>query len=285
MSNNLIVRSITGIFFVVALVGCTVWNEMSFALFFALVAALSVWEFASNVNKHAGASVNAFISSAAAVALVMAVNQCSSRTPNYASFLPFVGTLLYLLISELYRKESNPLKNWGYAFAAQLYVALPLSLLSFLAYRYDATWQDVRFDWFLPLSVFFFLWTSDSGAYLVGSSLSRFFPAKLFPRISPGKSWVGSIGGGILCLVVAAVLWHFRPSLLNLWQWMGLGLTVCVFGTWGDLVESLFKRQLGIKDSGNMLPGHGGMLDRFDSALLAIPAAVIYLTFVARFLA
>ena len=157
-------------------------------------------------------------------------------------------------------------------------------MLSFLAYRYDVQMQAVRYDWLLPLSIFFFLWSSDSGAYLVGSTLSRYFPAKLFPRISPGKSWVGSIGGGVLTLVVAAVLWHFRPELLNLPQWLGLGLVVCVFGTWGDLVESLFKRQLGIKDSGQLLPGHGGILDRFDSALLAIPAAVIYLSFIAPYL-
>ena len=260
--KSLVTRTITAVFFVAALVSCMIWSELSFTFFFALVAGMGVWEFSANVNRHAGASVS----------------QCSSRTPNYASFLPFVGTLLYLLISELYRRESNPLKNWGFAFAAQLYIALPLSMLSFLAYRYNAELQDVRYDWFLPLSIFFFLWSSDSGAYLVGSALSRYFPAKLFPRISPGKSWVGSIGGGVLTLVVAAVLWHFRPELL------GLGLVVCVFGTWGDLVESLFKRQLGIKDSGQLLPGHGGVLDRFDSALLAIPAAVIYLSFVAPLL-
>ena len=282
--KSLVTRTITGIFFVAALVGCMVWSESSFTLFFALVAGMGVWEFSANVNRHAGASVNAFISTAAAVALVFAVSQCSSRTPNYTSFLPFVGTLLYLLISELYRRESNPLKNWAYSFAAQLYIALPLAMLSFLAFRYDVKMQDVRYDWFLPLSIFFFLWSSDSGAYLVGSTLSRYFPAKLFPRISPGKSWVGSIGGGVLTLVVAAVLWHFRPELLNLPQWLGLGLVVCVFGTWGDLVESLFKRQLGIKDSGQLLPGHGGILDRFDSALLAIPAAVIYLSFIAPYL-
>ena len=279
--KTLVTRTITGVFFVAALVGCVVWSEMSFALFFALIAGLGVWEFSANVNRHAGAAVNPFIASMAAVVLVLTVGRCCSMQVNYALFLPFVGTLLYLLISELYRKAENPLKNWAYAFAAQLYVALPLSMISLLAYHLDVENRLVVFDWFLPLSVFIFLWSSDSGAYLFGSAFSRYFPAKLFPRISPGKSWVGSIGGGVLTLIVAAVLWHFRPELLNLPQWLGLGLVVCVFGTWGDLVESLFKRQLGIKDSGNVLPGHGGILDRFDSALLAIPAAVIYCSFVA----
>lgn len=279
--KTLVTRTITGVFFVAALVGCMVWSEMSFALFFALIAGLGVWEFSVNVNRHAGAAVNPFIASMAAVVLVLTVGRCCSMQANYALFLPFVGTLLYLLISELYRKAENPLKNWAYAFAAQLYVALPLSMISLLSYHLDVENRLVVFDWFLPLSVFIFLWSSDSGAYLFGSAFSRYFPAKLFPRISPGKSWVGSIGGGVLTLIVAAVLWHFRPELLNLPQWLGLGLVVCVFGTWGDLVESLFKRQLGIKDSGNVLPGHGGILDRFDSALLAIPAAVIYCSFVA----
>ena len=279
--KTLVTRTITGVFFVAALVGCVVWSEMSFALFFALIAGLGVWEFSANVNRHAGAAVNPFIASMAAVVLVLTVGRCCSMQANYALFLPFVGTLLYLLISELYRKAENPLKNWAYAFAAQLYVALPLSMISLLAYHLDIKNGLVVFDWFLPLSVFISLWSSDSGAYLFGSAFSRYFPAKLFPRVSPGKSWVGSIGGGVLTLIVAAVLWHFRPELLNLPQWLGLGLVVCVFGTWGDLVESLFKRQLGIKDSGNVLPGHGGILDRFDSALLAIPAAVIYCSFVA----
>ena len=279
--KTLVTRTITGVFFVAALVGCVVWSERCVALFVARVAGVGVWEFSANVNRHAGAAVNPFIASMAAVVLVLTVGRCCSMQANYALFLPFVGTLLYLLISDLYRKAENPLKNWAYAFAAQLYVALPLSMISLLAYHLDVENGLVVFDWFLPLSVFIFLWSSDSGAYLFGSALSRYFPAKLFPRISPGKSWVGSIGGGVLTLVVAAVLWYFRPELLNLPQWLGLGLVVCVFGTWGDLVESLFKRQLGIKDSGNVLPGHGGILDRFDSALLAIPAAVIYCSFVA----
>jgi phosphatidate cytidylyltransferase len=116
---------------------------------------------------------------------------------------------------------------------------------------------------------------NDTGAYCVGSLIGRH---KLFPRISPGKSWEGSIGGAVVVLAVAAAISiYIDDVMLTLPQWLGLGFVVVVFGTWGDLVESLFKRTLGIKDSGNILPGHGGMLDRFDSSLLAIPAAVVYL--------
>lgn len=161
---------------------------------------------------------------------------------------------------------------------SQLYIALPFSLLNVLAFQSDA--DGVHFVWSIPLSVFIFLWINDAGAYICGSLLGRH---KLFPRISPGKSWEGSIGGGVLVVIVAVLVWHLseqyaqNPLGLSAIEWAGLGLVVVVFGTWGDLVESLFKRTLGIKDSGHILPGHGGMLDRFDSTLMAVPAAVVYL--------
>ncbi|MBR4923721.1 MAG: phosphatidate cytidylyltransferase, partial [Bacteroidaceae bacterium] len=98
----------------------------------------------------------------------------------------------------------------------------------------------------------------------------------LFKRISPKKSWEGSIGGCVFSIAAAFALAHFFP-IMSTAKWVGMGITVVIFGTWGDLTESLMKRQLGIKDSGNILPGHGGMLDRFDSAIMAIPAAVVYL--------
>lgn len=275
--KNLVMRTATGVLFVACLVGCTVGAPLTFTLLFAIITGLTTWEFSTNVNLHAGASVNRLINTVAAVYLFFAFTGfCSEYTPSQA-FIPYLLSIIYLLISELYTQRPDPLKNWAYAFASQIYVALPFSLLNVLAFRYSGLEGRVLYEWIYPLSIFIFLWTSDTGAYCVGSLLHKKFPAKLFPRISPNKSWVGSIGGGVLCLVVATVLWHFFPDKLELPQWLGLGATVCVFGTWGDLVESLFKRQLGIKDSGNLLPGHGGMLDRFDSSLLAIPAAVLYL--------
>jgi phosphatidate cytidylyltransferase len=171
-------------------------------------------------------------------------------------------------------KQADPIHDWAYTMLSQMYIALPLSLLNVLAFTADSS-GVVAFNTLLPLSVFIFLWVNDSGAYCVGSLLGRH---KLFPRISPGKSWEGSIGGAVFVLVAAWAISHFLDGvMLTLPEWLGLGLVVVVFGTWGDLVESLFKRTLGIKDSGSILPGHGGMLDRFDSSLLAIPAAVIYL--------
>ena len=276
-------RTLTGIVFVAVLVGATLYSPVSFILLFAVVTALTVWEFSTNVNLHAGASVNRLINTVAAVYLFVAfAGFCGDLIPSKA-FVPYLISIIYLLVSELYLKKEDPLKNWAYAFASQMYVALSFSLLNVLAFQYDPMTNHTQFEPIYPLSVFLFLWTSDTGAYCCGSALHKYFPAKLFERISPNKSWVGSIGGGVLCMVVAIVLWHFFPNKLTLGGWLGMGLTVCVFGTWGDLVESLFKRQLGIKDSGHILPGHGGMLDRFDSSLLAIPAAVLYLYTIANF--
>ena len=281
--NNLIVRALTGIVFVAVLVGGTLFSPITFTVLFAAITGLTVWEFSTNVNRYAGASVNRLINTVAAVYLFVAFGGfCADYVPSKA-FIPYLISVAYLLISELYLQKPDPLKNWAYAFASQMYVALAFALLNVLAFRYDALTNRTLFEPIYPLSIFLFLWTSDTGAYCCGSLLHKRFPAKLFERISPNKSWVGSIGGGILCLVVAYALWQVAPNLLTLAQWMGLGITVCVFGTWGDLVESLFKRQLGIKDSGNILPGHGGMLDRFDSSLLAIPAAVLYLYTIANF--
>ncbi|MCD8293143.1 MAG: phosphatidate cytidylyltransferase, partial [Prevotellaceae bacterium] len=137
----------------------------------------------------------------------------------------------------------------------------------------------VSYNPILPLSVFIFIWLSDSGAYCIGTLLGRH---RLFPSISPKKSWEGSIGGAVCAVIASFMLAHFFPF-LPLWQWVGLAIVVVVFGTWGDLTESLLKRRLGIKDSGTILPGHGGMLDRFDSSLMAIPAAVVYLYFISLY--
>ncbi|MBR1838511.1 MAG: phosphatidate cytidylyltransferase [Bacteroidaceae bacterium] len=291
--NTFLVRTLSGIVFAAILIGGIVGGPITYTLLFAAITAAMLWEFAVNVNTHLDASVNKLINTMAGVFLFVAIaGFCADMVPPRA-FIPYLISIIYLLISELYLRASNPLKNWSLAFASQLYIALPLSTLNVLAFSFDRQAGQTYYNWVLPLSVFFFLWLNDTGAYCVGSLLSKRFPAKLFPRISPKKSWIGSIGGGLFVLLLAILLWHLFPTAMpihrhgwlaglspaaqSLVEWIGLGIVVCVFGTWGDLVESLFKRQLGIKDSGNMMPGHGGILDRFDSSLLAIPAAVLYL--------
>ena len=274
--KNMIIRAITGTIFVAAVVVCFLRPEAMMFLF-AVVTALTVWEFTGLVNNVEGVSVNRFITTAAGTYLFLAfAGFCSELTPS-AVFIPYLLTIIYLFISELYTKAPNPINNWAYTMMSQLYIALPFSMVNVVAFRNEG--GAVVYDYLLPLSIFIFLWTNDTGAYLSGSLFGRH---KLFPRVSPGKSWEGSIGGGVLVIAVAALIGHIANSsagghVLSIPAWMGLGLIVVLFGTWGDLVESLFKRTLGIKDSGSILPGHGGMLDRFDSSLMAFPAAVVYL--------
>ncbi len=275
--KNLIVRTITGVFFVAALVTCFLRPE-AMVLLFALITGLTIWEYCGLVNQREAVTVNRFICTVAGVYFFFAVSYfCSDVYGGGAKsmvFIPYLVTIIYLLVTELYSKQPDPINNWAYTMLSQMYIALPFSLINVLAFTSTPDGR-VMFNTILPLSVFIFLWTNDTGAYCVGSLLGRH---KLFPRISPGKSWEGSVGGALFVLAAAwAISYFLDGAILTTIQWLGLGLVVAVFGTWGDLVESLFKRTLGIKDSGNILPGHGGMLDRFDSSLIAIPAAVVYL--------
>lgn len=274
--KSFFLRALTGAVYVILLVGCTVFSPVTSFCFFGLVCAATLWEFGTLMNRHMGASVNRLLNSMAGFVLVAAVWLMVIGGNGIGKmFGIYAGVLLYLLVSELYRKAENPLLNWALAFASQLYVAVPFSLIPLISVSYGDA--GLAYNWIYPLALFVFIWCNDTGAYLFGCALHNVFPAKLFPRISPKKSWIGSIGGGLLTLVSAYAVWHFGPESFSLPKWLGFALVVVIFGTWGDLVESLLKRQLGIKDSGNVLPGHGGLLDRFDSALLSIPAVVAYI--------
>lgn len=281
--KNFIVRTITGVLFVAVLLTCFL-KPMAMVLLFALITGMTIWEFAGLVNDCEDIRVNRFICTAAGVFLFIAMaGFCSDATPS-SVFIPYLLTVVYLFVSGLFTRTSNPINDWAYSMMSQMYIALPLSCICVLAYCM-VPGVGVVYNLLVPVSIFIFLWTNDTGAYCTGSLIGKH---KLFPRVSPGKSWEGSVGGAVLVVVVAIALSYVDRNMLledfgvletglSTMEWVGLGLVVVVFGTLGDLVESLFKRTLGIKDSGNVLPGHGGMLDRFDSALMAIPASVVYL--------
>ena len=275
--KNFIVRTITAVFFVAAIVCCFLRAEAMIFLF-ALVTGLTIWEFTGLVNDRENVSVNRMICTVAGVYFFLAMAGYNSGITPAGVFVPYLITIVYLMVAELYLKQPDPVNDWAYTMMSQLYIALPFSMINVLAFR--SAGSDITYTYLVPLSVFFFLWVNDAGAYICGSLLGKH---KLFPRISPGKSWEGSIGGGILVMIVAVLIWHLSEQYavndlhLSAFEWAGLGLVVVIFGTWGDLVESLFKRTIGIKDSGHILPGHGGMLDRFDSTLMAFPSAVVYL--------
>jgi len=276
------IRTITGAAFVLVTVGCILWHPLSFAILFAVISGLTTWEFGSLINRYLDCQLNRFITTIASVYLFAAVMAFNANITGAEIFIPYLITLIYILITELYQKENNVLANWAYSMMSQLYIALPFALLNTLAFISVGDGTSSAYVAYTPvfiLSVFVFIWFGDTGAYLFGTWLGRH---RLFPRISPKKSWEGCIAAFVVALIVSQVIATYFTDfadtpLHNRLSWAGLAVVVIAFGTWGDLVESLIKRQLGIKDSGNILPGHGGMLDRFDSSLFAIPMAVVYI--------
>lgn len=283
--RNFITRAVFGILFVVVIL-CSFTRADFMIGLFALITGLTIWEYAGLVNGIKGVRINRFISTVAGVYFFLAVAVLElGMVSSFVVFVPYILCVIYLFVAELYLKNESPILSWAYTMLGQMYIAFPLSLINILAFGNDDVSVEGSANMLLPLSVFILLWANDTGAYCTGSLLGRH---KLFPRISPAKSWEGSIGGGVLSIIVAALIGHYGANGagtkgMDIMVWIGLGVVVVVFGTWGDLVESLFKRTIGVKDSGKILPGHGGMLDRFDSSLLAIPAVVVYLYTLSQF--
>jgi len=277
--KNFIQRAITGLIFVAVLIGCIIGSPLSFGLLFSIISAMATAEFCNLMNKHEGVCVNRNICVLGSVSLFLCFFYYGMNPAQTGIFIPYLIITIYLMVSELYLKKKHPLNSLAYAMLSQIYVGLPFALLNVLAFHSNG-WDLVsEYQFILPLSIFAFNWINDTGAYCTGMLLGKH---PLFKRISPKKSWEGSIGGAVFSIAGAFALAYFFP-IMSTAAWVGMGLTVVVFGTWGDLTESLMKRHLGIKDSGNILPGHGGMLDRFDSAIMAIPAAVVYLYLISLF--
>ena len=246
--KNLVIRSITGVLFVVCMVSCFL-NPRAMVFLFALITGLSIWEYCGLVNQKEDVIVNRFITTVAGVYFFLAV--AGFRTGivgNFVVFVPYLLTIIYLFIGGLYTANKNAINDWAYTMLSQMYIALPFSMINVLAFETSAFDGQIHYDMLLPLSVFIFLWTNDTGAYCSGSLFGKH---KLFPRISPAKSWEGSIGGGIFVIIAAIIIGYIandgEAHRLSILGWVGLGIVVAVFGTWGDLVESLFKRTLGVK--------------------------------------
>lgn len=273
MKNKFLTRALTGAVFVAILIGCILSGPIAFSVLFAIICAMTINEFGNIIEKSGLAQINKPISILAGIFLFFGFAYIGITSDNYTILTPYLFLIMYLFISELYLKKKNPVNDIAFSLMSQLYIALPFALLNVLAFFIPDESQTSVYSPILPLSIFIFTWINDSGAYCVGVLFGKH---RLFERISPKKSWEGSFGGGIFSIIGAIIIANYFPILSHT-EWIGLALTVVIFGTWGDLVESLIKRTIGIKDSGNILPGHGGMLDRFDSTLMAVPASVLYL--------
>ncbi|MEN9918200.1 MAG: hypothetical protein RL662_636 [Bacteroidota bacterium] len=275
--KNLGTRLLTGTVFVAVLLIGVLYNQYSFFLVFSLITVLALHEFYTllrpTINKQLGVLFNTF----GGFLLFLAVYFYFSGTnKSLVVFTPYFIYLLSLFIAQLYLKYDNPIHSLAYAVLGQIYLALPLSLLCYLAFGYEL---DGSYHFALLLGLFVFIWVNDSFAYLAGSMFGKH---RMFERISPKKSWEG-FAGGVVFAIIAAIIYSNYFTQLSLIGWVGFALVMIVFGTLGDLIESLFKRTLNVKDSGKLLPGHGGILDRIDSVVFAIPAQFVYLELLSYF--
>lgn len=252
--------------------GGILYNQYSFLIVFSLITALALYEFYGLIVKTKSAELNRIFNTLGGLLLfVGGYFFFTSSDRQLFALVPYGIYILSLFTSELFLKRTNPIQSLAYAVLGQIYLAIPLSLLSYLAFAYDIS--NGIYHYAFLLALFVFIWINDSFAYLTGSLFGKH---RMFERISPKKSWEGFIGGAIFTIGSSIIFANFF-SQLPLWGWIGFAIIMITFGTLGDLVESLFKRTLNVKDSGNLLPGHGGILDRIDSVIFSIPALFIYI--------
>ncbi|MEA3316396.1 MAG: phosphatidate cytidylyltransferase [Bacteroidota bacterium] len=266
--NNLIKRSLTGLIFVVVVVGAIALSKYSFFILFLGLIVLGMNEFfnliVNNDNKFQKilgiilASI-VFISN-----YIYAQEIVDSRI-----FLIIIVLVIMVFIVELYLQKELPFSNIANTIIAVLYIAVPFSLINYMVFRNS----NIEYNSHLILGFLFLTWSYDSFAYLFGVSFGKH---RLFERISPKKSWEGFIGGIILSIFTAYIVSLFFQD-LQFVQWVIVSLIASIGGTFGDLTESMLKRSVNIKDSGNILPGHGGILDRFDAVLVSLPLFYVYL--------
>lgn len=265
--GNFIKRTLSAAIFAIILIAGITLHPIGFLAVFLGITLMGTFEF-YKLAKKANSSPQLYTGMIAAGILFLAC--FVTKYLNITSlFLLFSIIIVMIPIIELYRKKENPFTNIAFTLLGLIYVALPFSLLNYMAFPFD----DQQFHYKIILGVFVMIWANDTGAYLVGVNFGKH---RLFERISPKKSWEGSIGGAITTLIVAWLCSIYLVE-LTLIQWFVIGVIVVLFGSIGDLVESLFKRSINIKDSGNILPGHGGILDRFDAILLVSPMVFIFL--------
>ncbi|HOI26746.1 MAG TPA: phosphatidate cytidylyltransferase [Paludibacteraceae bacterium] len=272
MFKNILIRSLSGAVFVALMIAAIMIPPYFFGGLFLVITFLGLREFYSLVTKMQEVDLDKWISILGGLFLFMSVflDIFFDVKEGYGLYV-LSASVIFIL--ELFLKKNNPIKNISLSLMGHFYIALPLCAMALIEKGHPI---------FL-LAFFCMIWASDTGAYLTGMCFGKH---KMFERVSPKKTWEGLFGGFVFALLVGFIFFQYVQSedavLLNLWQWLGLSTVVFIFGTLGDLVESLFKRTLNVKDSGAIMPGHGGVLDRFDSALLAAPVASAFLFYVLR---
>lgn len=266
--SNFVKRAISGLLFVVILTACIFIHPVCFfALFFA-INVIGILEF-SHLAERVQVSLNRPMCTVCG-SLLFTASFVHNYTGYWQGYLVFMVAMSVLCIWELYRKHAHAFQNLAFSFFAMAYLTFPFALLVYFPYLCNGEWQpDIIFFPFL------LVWLNDTFAYLCGSAFGKH---KLFPRISPKKSWEGSVGGGIITIGAGLAIAPYIDGITIVDAGV-ISAIVVVFGSFGDLVESMFKRCIEVKDSGHIMPGHGGVFDRLDSILFALPAIFVYLAF------
>ena len=266
--TNLQQRVIVAVAGGLVLVGAIIGNEWTYFAVFFMICLLTQREFYRLVGLDGNAPLTFYgtLTGLFIFTLTFLVEKRLIGSEHYFWISPVASVIFFI---KLYKKnEKKPFTNIAFTFLGIIYVAVPFSLLNICVFLHNAKYSHQ-----IILGCMFLLWASDTGAYFAGT---RFGKTQLFARVSPKKSWEGSIGGTIAAILVASLLAYFFTD-LKYWHWYSIALIIVVTGTYGDLVESLFKRSIAIKDSGTSIPGHGGFLDRFDGLLLSAPFIVAFL--------
>lgn len=271
--KNLVVRTLSGLVLAVVMLVCILYSQWSFGALLAVLLVGGMLEFYALARKHGNAPQAVVGIAAGLVLFVLSFSVTIGGT--HSEYLSGVGVVFFLLllplmfICELYRRQANPIADIGATLAGIFYVAFPLALMCHIPTMWGER-EPVLMVYYL-----FMIWANDVFAYLVGMAVGRHH---LFERLSPKKTWEGFLGGLIGAVLVGAIgYWQVGGSLT---AWIGFALVAAVTGVLGDLVESMFKRAAGVKDSGDLIPGHGGLLDRFDALLLSAPFVTVYLYYV-----
>jgi phosphatidate cytidylyltransferase len=268
--KKLITRTITGIVLVLFILTAIIASPYSFAVLFLLILIGGLIEFA-NLYKQSDVDPNNWLIYLISIFLFGTSFFVAKGLIGPKYFLGLFPLFLVIMAAELYRKKPKPIENIAVTIYSIVYLAIPLALINFLVFPeiFPAHVYSPK----LIIALFVLIWTYDSGAYLFGVSMGKH---RLFERISPKKSWEGAIGGTLTAIVASVIIAGYIPE-IQLVHWIVISILAVISSTFGDLTESMFKRYFQIKDSGHIFPGHGGILDRFDSILFAVPVVVLYL--------
>lgn len=277
--NEFLRRTLTGAWIVIFILGGFWLHPVSFFIAGLTVLAASQYEYYMMI-KNAGIRPQVINGLVSGIAAFILSTLAAAGTLPLKFLLCMVIPVIFIMVTELYRREEKPFNSLAHTLLPLFYIVLPFSLFPFTAFGHSGleTLLPHRLEAFSPgivVGFFILLWTNDTGAYLTGITFGRH---RLMERISPKKSWEGFIGGLILSMVVAWFLSGWL-GVTGRKGWLIISVIITVAGTWGDLVESMLKRSLGVKDSGTVMPGHGGFLDRFDSALVSFPLVFLFIAF------